>query len=372
MYLPIDAFSAGGPPPPLPHEIITSPTDLDVLNGRGQGVQRHLGNVNYRKLVHVNKVLYAKCPRADKMKISKGIVDAVRHMGGRFLELDERSGIYNDIGEKKAVEKTSQALREGQVDIRKNMYAKDEAKAAGDVQPPNIDHEMSPEGYFVYSVQVLQSLHRADKDELASSEESSEDTLRRLAEAATVSRTPDHVSSAYVQAPTPPTAHGNNQFPVAINSPYQGDPSLQGPIGRFTDMSRYTNISGMSLTSIFSINSLRQLIESAQNGNCSSEDRATIESVMNAELQDMIRMTLPQLQEIENMGDDYYMTNHEDREVELNYNDMDDRVSELRFTEYEYSNIDGIGAAQGARTLGSTLSMMSITDNHVGGERGGV
>ena len=37
-------------------EIITSPTDLDVLNGRGQGVQRHPGNVNYRKLVHVNKV----------------------------------------------------------------------------------------------------------------------------------------------------------------------------------------------------------------------------------------------------------------------------------------------------------------------------
>ena len=33
-----------------------STTEKDVLNGRGQGVQRLPGNVNYRKLVHVNKV----------------------------------------------------------------------------------------------------------------------------------------------------------------------------------------------------------------------------------------------------------------------------------------------------------------------------
>ena len=32
------------------------PTSRDVLNGRGQGVQRHPGNVKYRKLVFANKV----------------------------------------------------------------------------------------------------------------------------------------------------------------------------------------------------------------------------------------------------------------------------------------------------------------------------
>ena len=31
-------------------------TFRDVLNGRGQGVQRHPGNVKYRTLVFVNKV----------------------------------------------------------------------------------------------------------------------------------------------------------------------------------------------------------------------------------------------------------------------------------------------------------------------------
>ena len=35
---------------------IAAPTYRDVLNGRGQGVQRHPGNVKYRALVYVNKV----------------------------------------------------------------------------------------------------------------------------------------------------------------------------------------------------------------------------------------------------------------------------------------------------------------------------
>ena len=35
---------------------ITTYTPRDVLNGRGQGVQRHPGNVKYRTLVYVNKV----------------------------------------------------------------------------------------------------------------------------------------------------------------------------------------------------------------------------------------------------------------------------------------------------------------------------
>ena len=36
--------------------VISTYTARDVLNGRGQGVQRHPGNVKYRTLVYVNKV----------------------------------------------------------------------------------------------------------------------------------------------------------------------------------------------------------------------------------------------------------------------------------------------------------------------------
>ena len=42
--------------PPNPTTINDAPTLRDVLNGRGQGVQRHPGNVKYRTLVFVNKV----------------------------------------------------------------------------------------------------------------------------------------------------------------------------------------------------------------------------------------------------------------------------------------------------------------------------
>lgn len=44
----------GGQPQQL--QPIFQPTSRDVLNGRGQGVQRHPGNVKYRTLVFVNKV----------------------------------------------------------------------------------------------------------------------------------------------------------------------------------------------------------------------------------------------------------------------------------------------------------------------------
>ncbi|KAL7551308.1 hypothetical protein ACHAWF_014490, partial [Thalassiosira exigua] len=72
-------------------------------------------------LVFVNKGIYVKCRNSDKVKVSKGIVAAVRELGGRFLQLDERTRTYRDIGDKKAVDKTSQALREGLSKIRREV-----------------------------------------------------------------------------------------------------------------------------------------------------------------------------------------------------------------------------------------------------------
>jgi len=93
----------------------------------------------------------------------QGIVNAVRELGGRFLEVDERTGRYTDIGDKKATEKTSQALREGQTKIRKDIH-----QGQDDTSPPlpqlNVEgeKEISNEGYFGYSVQVLESLYHAE------------------------------------------------------------------------------------------------------------------------------------------------------------------------------------------------------------------
>jgi hypothetical protein len=59
------------------------------------------------------------------MSISRSIVEAVRSLNppGRFLEKDPRTCLWSDIGLKKAVEKTSQALRDGASNLRKQLSA---------------------------------------------------------------------------------------------------------------------------------------------------------------------------------------------------------------------------------------------------------
>lgn len=60
--------------------------------------------------------LYASLKKIHKTKLSKGIVRSIRSQEppGRFLVFEKETGYWNDIGDKKAIEKTSQALREGQ------------------------------------------------------------------------------------------------------------------------------------------------------------------------------------------------------------------------------------------------------------------
>ena len=59
------------------------------------------------------------------MSISRSIVEAVRSLEppGRFLEKNPQTGLWSDIGHKKAVEKTSQALRDGAASLRKQLSA---------------------------------------------------------------------------------------------------------------------------------------------------------------------------------------------------------------------------------------------------------
>ncbi|KAL7550679.1 hypothetical protein ACHAWF_013899 [Thalassiosira exigua] len=61
--------------------------------------------------------------KAQKAIYSKIIYDEVRAMSppGRFLKQDPKTKLWNDIGEKKALDKTRQALREGAPEILKEM-----------------------------------------------------------------------------------------------------------------------------------------------------------------------------------------------------------------------------------------------------------
>lgn len=95
----------------------------DVLCGRGGGTNHHVGNAHWRKLVNTNKRLYLSLPKKQKALVAKSIVHAVRAQNppGRFLARDPSTSLWCDIGDQKATEKTSQALREGAPDIRTEM-----------------------------------------------------------------------------------------------------------------------------------------------------------------------------------------------------------------------------------------------------------
>lgn len=130
-------------------EIITKVNDNDIICGRRGLALKHPGNLAYRKVVSLNKELYATCLKNEKLRISKSIVAAMREVGGRFLERvdnetstapseekDNASGegvSYRDIGDRRAIEKTSQALREGQPKLLRKLAEKqvrDQAAAA--------------------------------------------------------------------------------------------------------------------------------------------------------------------------------------------------------------------------------------------------
>ena len=107
---------------------IVTPHDHDVLSGRGNFVNYHAGNEHFRALVRKHKVAYVACPKPQKGKFSKMIVDEIKSLNppGRFLKQDPATKLWYDIGEKKALDKTRQALREGAPEIMKELTTDDD------------------------------------------------------------------------------------------------------------------------------------------------------------------------------------------------------------------------------------------------------
>ena len=100
------------------------PNKNDVLCGRGGTINSHPGNEQYRNLVESKKRVYLTARfKVEKRLIATSIVDQIRKMDppGRFLQKDADSQSWFDIGEEKAREKTSQALRENSKDLRIQM-----------------------------------------------------------------------------------------------------------------------------------------------------------------------------------------------------------------------------------------------------------
>jgi hypothetical protein len=93
--------------------IIIKPHPHDVLCGRGAGVTKNTGNKCWHDLIASNRHLYTSVPRNQRPAICQNIVQAVRSLSppGRFLAKD-KNGVWYDIGDEKAQEKTAQAMRD--------------------------------------------------------------------------------------------------------------------------------------------------------------------------------------------------------------------------------------------------------------------
>ncbi|KAL7526483.1 hypothetical protein ACHAWF_001788, partial [Thalassiosira exigua] len=122
-----DVLSPAPPPPPdespaarlarrraHPLKDIMEPGPHDCLFGRGGGTNHHPGNKRYRKTVEDNKGKYLRSKRLDKPLVAMEIIKEWRELDppGRFLKQDDKTKLWSDVGDKKAREKTSQALRE--------------------------------------------------------------------------------------------------------------------------------------------------------------------------------------------------------------------------------------------------------------------
>ena len=106
---------------PHPRNDRLVPGAKDVLCGRGHGSNQHPGNKKYRALIQDRKLVYKSLANYEKQTVSIAIVAAIRAEGGRFLQLRQEDDkdktaagttTWCEIGDKKAREKTSQALRE--------------------------------------------------------------------------------------------------------------------------------------------------------------------------------------------------------------------------------------------------------------------
>ncbi|KAL3912932.1 MAG: hypothetical protein SGILL_006694, partial [Bacillariaceae sp.] len=88
-------------------------TDHDILCGRGGLTNHHKGNKRFRDIVALHRPDYERAAKVQKPSVARVIVRAIRNGDppGRFLRKDEKTGKWIDIGDKKAAEKTSQALR---------------------------------------------------------------------------------------------------------------------------------------------------------------------------------------------------------------------------------------------------------------------
>lgn len=102
---------------------ISKPHHHDVLYGRGNNINSNPGNKFFRELVKAVRVSYVAATKQKKPLYAKLVVHTIRNLDppGRFLQRNDGDSLYYDVGDKRAVDKARQALREGAPDVEKKL-----------------------------------------------------------------------------------------------------------------------------------------------------------------------------------------------------------------------------------------------------------
>jgi hypothetical protein len=100
--------------PAAGQRIVAHPQDHDVICGRGNATNNHPGNQWYLNRVKEQKTVYDAASKGEKSTIARGVVQLVRTRDppGRFLNQEEETGKWLDIGDEKAVDKVKAAMRQ--------------------------------------------------------------------------------------------------------------------------------------------------------------------------------------------------------------------------------------------------------------------
>lgn len=95
-------------------ETVIVPHEHDILFGRGGKNNKHVGNERLRRMARASVPTYRTASKKSKSHISRTIVSDVHSLvpPGRFLKRDHDTGLWVEVGDDVAREKTSQALRD--------------------------------------------------------------------------------------------------------------------------------------------------------------------------------------------------------------------------------------------------------------------
>ena len=210
--------------PPSEATRTSRPHHNDVLCGRGGTINDHPGNKQYRKMVDNKKRVYLSARfKREKRLIATGIVEQIRNLNppGRFLMKEGKdSSTWFDIGDVKAREKVSQALRENALAVRKEMEAEYAEKKKREAREEAIAAGKDPDEAVRLFMKNLDSGKKGSKKPLLPGKPIHAPAPREKRQPEKIASAPaTSMSASSSSMPSIPSVH----FPLAApRAPYPG------------------------------------------------------------------------------------------------------------------------------------------------------